>query len=132
MAAVRTTSEFGGAGAGAGGGIVLTAGTTASGQGHETGYAQLASRVLGVPMDRIRVVQSDTGLVARGSGTSGSRSLQVGGSAVRAACVLLVDRAKQEAARRLEASAEAIVQPDHRPFALQRFPPTPLTRPTPP
>jgi carbon-monoxide dehydrogenase large subunit len=127
MTAVLTTTEFGAARAEADGSIVLTAGTTASGQGHETAYAQLTARVLGVPMDRIRVVQSDTGLVARGSGTSGSRSLQVGGSAVRAACVLLVDKAKREAARRLEASPEDIVQlPDGR-FGVKGVPATALS-----
>jgi carbon-monoxide dehydrogenase large subunit len=127
MTAVLTTTEFGAARAEADGSIVLTAGTTASGQGHETAYAQLAARVLGVPMDRIRVVQSDTGLVARGSGTSGSRSLQVGGSAVRAACVLLVDRARQEAARRLEASAEDIVQLEDGRFGVKGVPATALS-----
>jgi carbon-monoxide dehydrogenase large subunit len=127
MTAVLTTTEFGAARAEADGSIVLTAGTTASGQGHETAYAQLAARVLGVPMDRIRVVQSDTGLVARGSGTSGSRSLQVGGSAVRAACVLLVDRARQEAARRLEASFEDIVQLTDGRFGVKGVPSTALS-----
>ncbi|HEV2967099.1 MAG TPA: xanthine dehydrogenase family protein molybdopterin-binding subunit, partial [Candidatus Dormibacteraeota bacterium] len=127
MTAVLTTAEFGAARAEADGSIVVTAGTTSSGQGHETAYAQLASRVLGVPMERIRVVQSDTGLVARGSGTSGSRSLQVGGSAVRAACVLLVEKARQEAARRLEASAEDVVQlPDGR-FGVKGVPSTALS-----
>jgi carbon-monoxide dehydrogenase large subunit len=126
MTAVLTTSEFGAARAEADGSIVLTSGTTATGQGHETAYAQLASRVLGVPMDRIRIVESDTGLVARGSGTFGSRSLQIGGSAVRAACVLLVEKAKQEAARRLEASLEDVVQlPDGR-FGVKGVPSTAL------
>ncbi|HXI96759.1 MAG TPA: xanthine dehydrogenase family protein molybdopterin-binding subunit [Candidatus Acidoferrum sp.] len=127
MTAVLTTNEFGAARAEADGSIVLTAGTTASGQGHETAYAQLASRVLGVPMDAIRVVQSDTGLVARGSGTSGSRSLQVGGSAIRAACVLLVGKAKQEAARRLEASVEDIVQGSDGRFGVKGVPATALS-----
>ena len=127
MTAVLTTSEFGGARAEADGSIVLTAGTTASGQGHETAFAQLASRVLGVPMDRIRIVQSDTGLVARGNGTSGSRSLQVGGSAVRVACVLLVEKAKQEAARRLEASPEDIVQLEDGRFGVKGVPATALS-----
>jgi carbon-monoxide dehydrogenase large subunit len=127
MTAVLTTTEFGAARAEADGSIVLTAGTTSSGQGHETAYAQLGSRVLGVPMERIRVVQSDTGLVARGSGTSGSRSLQVGGSAVRAACVLLVDKARQEAAKRLEASLEDIVQLEDGRFGVKGVPATALS-----
>ncbi|MGH7762390.1 MAG: xanthine dehydrogenase family protein molybdopterin-binding subunit [Candidatus Dormibacteraceae bacterium] len=127
MTAVLTTMEFGAARAEADGAIVLTAGTTSSGQGHETAYAQLASRVLGVPMDRIRVVQSDTGLVARGSGTSGSRSLQLGGSAVRAACLLLVDQARQKAARRLEASPVDIVQLEDGRFGVKGVPATALS-----
>lgn len=122
MTAVLRTTEFGAARAEADGSIVLTAGTTSSGQGHETAYAQLASRLLGVPVDSIRVVQSDTGLVDRGNGTSGSRSLQLGGSAVRGACIALVEVAKQEAARRLEAGAEDVVQlPDGR-FGVRGVP----------
>jgi carbon-monoxide dehydrogenase large subunit len=127
MTAVLTTTEFGAARAEADGSIVLTAGTTASGQGHETAYAQLASRVLGVPMDAIRVMQSDTGVVPRGGGTSGSRSLQVGGSAVRAACVALVEKAKQETARRLEASADDIVQLADGRFGVKGVPATALS-----
>jgi len=127
MTAVLTTTEFGAARAEADGSIVLTAGTTASGQGHETAYAQLASHVLGVPMDAIRVMQSDTGVVPRGGGTSGSRSLQVGGSAVRAACVALVEKAKQETARRLEASADDIVQLADGRFGVKGVPATALS-----
>jgi len=127
MTAVLNTSEFGEARAEPDGSMVIVVGTTASGQGHETAYAQLASGLLGVPIDSIRVVQSDTGIVPRGSGTSGSRSLQLGGSAVRGACILLVEKAKDEAARRLEASAEDIVRmPDGR-FGVQGVPATALS-----
>src|SRR5260370_23661504 len=56
MTAVLTTSEFGAARAEADGSIVLTAGTTASRQGHETAYAQLASRGPGGPMHPVRGV----------------------------------------------------------------------------
>ena len=115
MTAVLNTTEFGEARAEPDGTMVIAVGTTASGQGHETAYAQLAAQTLGVPIDSVRIVQSDTGVVARGSGTSGSRSLQLGGSAVRGACVALVEKARMEAARRLEAGAEDIVRmPDGR------------------
>jgi len=127
MTAVLSTTEFGAARAEADGSIVLTAGTTSSGQGHETAYAQLASALLGVPMEGIRVVSSDTGLVDRGSGTSGSRSLQLGGSAVRGACLVLIEQAKKEAARRLEAGVDDIVQlPDGR-FGVRGVPATALS-----
>src|ERR1700730_8230088 len=126
MTAVLNTTEFGQARVEPDGSIVVSAGTSSSGQGHETAYAQLGSRLLGVPIDSIRVVQSDTGVVARGSGTSGSRSLQLGGSAVRGACVALIEKAAEEAARRLEGSAGDIVRmPDGR-FGVKGVPATAL------
>jgi carbon-monoxide dehydrogenase large subunit len=78
-------------------------------------------------MDAIRVVQSDTGLVPGGSGTSGSRSLQIGGSAVRKACLELVERAKAETARRLEAEPADVVRFDDGTFGVRGVPATALT-----
>ncbi len=60
----------------------IRVGTSAHGQGHATAFAMIVSDRLGIPMDAVRFVQSDTALVPRGSGTGGSRSLQMGGSAV--------------------------------------------------
>ena len=105
---VLTPMEHSGARAESDGTFTITAGTTSSGQGHQTAFAQIASATLGVPLERINVAGSDTGLVASGDGSYGSRSLQLGGNAVRAACVALVEKAKQEAARRLEADEEDI------------------------
>jgi carbon-monoxide dehydrogenase large subunit len=127
MTAVRLTAEVGGARAERDGSFVVTVGTTSSGQGHETAFAQLAAQALGVPMDAIRVVQSDTGLVSGGSGTSGSRSLQIGGSAVRKACIELVKKARAEAARRLEAGVEDIVRFEDGRFGVHGVPATALT-----
>ena len=108
MTAVQLTSEFGFARASADGSFTVGVGTSSSGQGHETAYAQLAASLLGVPMDRISVIQSNTNQMRSGDGTYGSRSLQLGGSAVRGACIALVKKAREEAARRLEASVEDI------------------------
>ena len=63
--------------------VTVTAGTSSHGQGHETAYAQLVAGTLGVPLADVKVIQSDTSQVARGMGTMGSRSLQVGGTAVQ-------------------------------------------------
>jgi carbon-monoxide dehydrogenase large subunit len=60
-------------------------------------------------VDRIRLVQSDTDLVRSGGGTGGSRSLQLGGSAVLNATESMVDKAKRLAAHLLEAGVEDIV-----------------------
>ncbi|HYY78406.1 MAG TPA: xanthine dehydrogenase family protein molybdopterin-binding subunit, partial [Actinomycetes bacterium] len=73
----------------AGGGLVRT-GSSASGQGHRTTWAMLASEQLGIPVERIEVVAGDTDRVARGTGTMGSRSAQTGGLAVHRAATALV------------------------------------------
>lgn len=88
--------------------IALT-GSSAHGQGHDTAFAQVASEVTGIPMDKIEVRHGDTDEVKRGGGTGGSRSLQVGGSAIYQASELLVEQAKEIAANILEASPADIV-----------------------
>jgi aerobic carbon-monoxide dehydrogenase large subunit len=59
-------------------------------------------------MEDVIVVHSDTAKVPRGMGTMGSRSLQVGGSAVYNATNTVLDKGKQLAAQLLEASSEDI------------------------
>lgn len=89
--------------------ITVKAGTSAHGQGHATAFSQIAADQFGVPLERIRYVQSDTALVARGGGTGGSRSVQLGGTAVLQTSRLVVQRAKELAAEILEAAPEDIV-----------------------
>jgi aerobic carbon-monoxide dehydrogenase large subunit len=82
--------------------ITVLAGTTPSGQGHETTFAQLAAERFQVPMSRVAVVHSDTGAVSRGFGTVGSRSMQIGGSAVNDACLAVIEEARTLAGELLE------------------------------
>jgi carbon-monoxide dehydrogenase large subunit len=91
------------------GSATVFAGTSAHGQGHQTAYAMLVSAQTGIPVERIRLVDGDTDRVPRGAGTGGSRSLQIGGSAVHKATEVLVERAKERAAAELEASVDDIV-----------------------
>jgi carbon-monoxide dehydrogenase large subunit len=88
------------------------AGTSAHGQGHHTAFAMLASEVLGISMDKITLVNSDTDRVPRGAGTMGSRSLQTAGSAIHVASNEVLDRARQVASHMLEASPDDIVVGD--------------------
>ena len=85
------------------------AGTSVHGQGHATAFAMLATEVLGIPMDKIKLVNSDTALVPRGAGTMGSRSLQTAGSAIFLASKEVLGRAQKIAGHLLEAAAEDIV-----------------------
>ena len=49
--------------------VTVKAGTSAHGQGHATAFTQIVADQLGMPMEQITYVQSDTALVARGGGT---------------------------------------------------------------
>jgi len=104
--------EFGGVEVQNDGTVVATVGTSAHGQGHETAFSMIVAELLGVAMADVRVVQSDTALVPRGSGTMGSRSLQTAGSAVYNASEEVLAKAKRLAAHLLEASTEDIVLHD--------------------
>jgi carbon-monoxide dehydrogenase large subunit len=87
--------------------VVLHSGTMAMGQGLQTTYTQMISESLGIPMDRIDVVQGDTDL-ATGFGSVGSRSLFVGGTAVAVSSNDLINKAREKASNLLETSVEDI------------------------
>jgi carbon-monoxide dehydrogenase large subunit len=91
------------------GSVVVYTGTSPHGQGHATSFAMVAAEELGIPVERITVVHGDTDLVARGGGTGGSRSLQIGGAAVHQGAVETVDRARESAAELFEAAAGDVV-----------------------
>ncbi len=101
--------EFGSFELQADGSVIVLTGSSSHGQGHHTAFAQIASDITGIPMDRIEVRHGDTDEVARGGGTGGSKSLQVGGSAVWEASEAAVARAKEIAADLLEANRDDIV-----------------------
>lgn len=71
--------------------LSLYVGTQSNGQGHETVFAQLLSDRTGVPVERIRFVQGDSDLIARGGGTGGSRSVTTQGTATVAAVDRMVE-----------------------------------------
>jgi len=99
-------SEFGAVQIHPDGSATVRAGTSAHGQGHATSFSMIVADLLGIEMSAIRYVQSDTAQVPRGGGTGGSRSLQLGGNAVRTAASAVLEQAKLLAADLLEASAD--------------------------
>ncbi len=88
---------------------VVKTGTSPHGQGHDTAWSMLVADELGIPIEDVEFIHSDTDLVARGVGTFGSRSLQMGGVAARQAAEQVVTAAKEMAAELLEASPDDIV-----------------------
>jgi carbon-monoxide dehydrogenase large subunit len=102
-------SEFSSVEVRPGGKVVVKTGTSAHGQGHATAWSMLVAETLGLAIEDVEFIQSDTDLVARGVGTFGSRSLQTGGVAARQAATRVVEMAKELAAELLEANPSDIV-----------------------
>ena len=86
------------------GSVTVVAGTHSHGQGHETVYAQMMSEWLGVDFHSVRMIQGDTDAVGFGRGTYGSRSMTIGGSALKNAADVLIEKAKKMAGHVLEAA----------------------------
>jgi carbon-monoxide dehydrogenase large subunit len=89
--------------------ITVDVGTSPQGQGHATTYSMIISDQLGVPLDRITVRRTDTGVLGAGTGTYASRSLQLGGSTLHEATVRLHDEALPLAAAALGADERDVV-----------------------
>jgi aerobic carbon-monoxide dehydrogenase large subunit len=87
------------------GAATVYTGSSPHGQGHETAFAMLVTDQLGIPMDKITVIHGDTDQVPIGIGTFGSRSLQLGGTAVHQATLQVKDQAREVAAGMIEASS---------------------------
>src|SRR5262252_4317671 len=92
--------------------LTIVAGTLSHGQGHETSYAQMVSDWLGMALDKIHLLQADTDEVAIGRGTYASRSMMIGGSALRVAADEVIERGKRFAAHFMEADAADIAFAD--------------------
>ena len=88
--------------------VTVLSGVSSHGQGHQTTYAQIASEQLGIPMADITVIQSDTDLVPRGNGTYGSRSLQLGGSAIDRAAAAVVEQARRRVPETVEVERRSL------------------------
>ena len=98
----------------ASGTATLLVGTTPHGQGHETVFKQILCEKLGFEPEDIAVFEGDTDKVSYGTGTGGSRSAAIGGSAVLKAAEKVIEKARKIAAHLLEASDQDIVFEDGR------------------
>jgi carbon-monoxide dehydrogenase large subunit len=90
------------------GSLTVSTGTMSHGQSHETTMAQIAAEELGLDISRIKIVQGDTERIAYGWGTFASRSIVVGGSAVRLAAGKLGTKLLAIAAWLLEAPQDDV------------------------
>ena len=88
--------------------VTIITGTLDFGMGHATTYAQILTDLLGVPFDRIRMIEGDSDRMAFGGGSGGSRSVMFVGAALTESAAIVIDRGKQIASHVLEASASDI------------------------
>lgn len=90
------------------GGLEVRIGVHSHGQGMETSFAQIAHDVLGVPVNRIRVIHGDTGQTPFSTGTYASRATVMSGGAVSAACKELLPRVQAIAAHLMGAQPQEV------------------------
>jgi carbon-monoxide dehydrogenase large subunit len=88
--------------------VTIITGTLDYGQGHASPFAQVLSARLGIPFEKIRLLQGDSDQLVAGGGTGGSRSMMQSGGAIVEASDIVVERGKQLAAQYLEAAVADI------------------------
>ena len=90
------------------GDVTIITGTLDYGQGHWTPFAQILHQTLGIPFDKIRLLQGDSDELIAGGGTGGSKSLMASGAAILQASEQVIEKGKAIAAHVLEAAVEDI------------------------
>ena len=89
--------------------VTLVTGTCDFGMGHATPFAQVLSETLGVPFERIRMIQHDSDEMSPGAGGSGgSRSAIASSGAILEAGEAVIERGRKIAGHLLEAAVEDI------------------------
>jgi carbon-monoxide dehydrogenase large subunit len=96
------------------GSVTIVTGTLDYGQGHATPFAQVLSQKLGIPFDRIRLLQGDSDQLLAGGGTGGSRSMMNSGGAIVEAAAKVVEQGKVIASHVLETAVADIEFADGR------------------
>jgi len=90
------------------GDVTIITGTLDYGQGHWSPFAQVLATRLGIPFQRIRLIQGDSDELIAGGGTGGSKSMIVSGNAIVGAADKVVEAGRQIAAHVLEAAVADI------------------------
>ena len=94
--------------------VELVIGTMASGQGHETSFAQLVTEWLGVPFDSITYVAHDTDRVSAGGGSHSGRSMKLAATIIGQATDDIIDTGRKIASFLFEAGEADISFEDGR------------------
>jgi len=95
--------------------VDVVIGTQPSGQGHETSFAQVVSDLLGVPVERVKIILGDTDVVKVGGGSHSGRSMRHAATVFSKAAADLIAKGKRIAAAVLGTT------PDNMTFTDGRF-----------
>jgi carbon-monoxide dehydrogenase large subunit len=90
------------------GSVTLTTGTLDFGMGHATPFAQVLSQQLGIPFDKISLLQGDSDRLSFGGGSGGSKSLMHTGTAILEASAKVIEKGKEAASHILETAVADI------------------------
>ena len=96
------------------GGLEVRVGVHSHGQGLETTLAQVANEILGIAIDKVKVVHGDTQLTPYSTGTWGSRCMVMAGGAVATGCRELAGRIAKIGARLLQVPVDEVAFDDGR------------------
>ena len=91
------------------GNVDVIVGTLSSGQGHETSFTQCVSEWMGVPFDRVHLVQGDTDIVPVGGGSHSGRSMRFAGIVMGKATEKVIERGREIARHLLNAGNKSVV-----------------------
>jgi carbon-monoxide dehydrogenase large subunit len=94
--------------------VTVLSGSSPTGQGEETTFAQIAADELSVSFDDVAVIHGDTSAVPHGIGTFGSRSTAVGGTAVYMSAHKIKQKMTELGAHLLEISPKSAVWRDRK------------------
>ncbi len=97
--------------------VTLATGTLDFGMGHATPFAQVLSDRLGIPFEKISLLQGDSDKLAIGGGSGGSKSIMHTGTAIVEAAAKVIEKGKELAAHALEAAPSDIAF-DHGNFTI--------------
>jgi aerobic carbon-monoxide dehydrogenase large subunit len=88
--------------------VDVVIGTTPSGQGHETSFAQCVAEWLGVRFGQIRLIYGDTAVVKEGGGSHSARSMRMAGIVMGKATDVIIERGRRIASHLLESAADDV------------------------
>jgi carbon-monoxide dehydrogenase large subunit len=94
--------------------VEVVSGSSDSGQGHATVFAQILSSQLGVDPASVSLIASDTRAAPHGTGTFGSRTVAAAGTSIVKCSESLIEKMRAAAADALDSTPEEVLFEDGR------------------